>query len=310
MTTAADLEISLFRLDAGTEGDGDGVSYGIELRYSDPASEADKRQGGTTPVHFDLAELRQRELDPDSYGQYLAGQLLAEPAIRSFFDQAMAAAQVQGLLLRIRLAISPSTPELHTLRWETLRLPDAPAPLLTGQNLSFSRYLSSQDWRPVQLRAEGDASTGTGQELRALVVVADPSDVARFGLAPVNREQELAAAHAGLGDIATTELATRGQATLGNLALHLRDGYDILYLVAHGVLANGEPWLFLEKEDGTADRVPGRELATRINELEDRPRLAVLASCQRRRWAPGRPKLCGSASALRTGVGRVGSAAG
>jgi hypothetical protein len=192
----------------------------------------------------------------------------------------MAAAQVQGLLLRIRLAISPSTPELHTLRWETLRLPDAPVPLLTGQNLSFSRYLSSQDWRPVQLRAEGDASTGTGQELRALVVVADPSDVARFGLAPVNREQELAAAHAGLGDIATTELATRGQATLGNLALHLRDGYDILYLVAHGVLANGEPWLFLEKEDGTADRVPGRELATRINELEDRPRLAVLASCQ------------------------------
>ena len=46
------------------------------------------------------------------------------------------------------------------------------------------------------------------------------------------------------------------------------------------MLVEGEPWLFLEREDGTADRVRGGELVTRIQELEDRPRLVVLVSCQ------------------------------
>jgi hypothetical protein len=272
VTTSADLEISLFRSDAGNFSDGDGVSYGIGLRYSDPESEADKRLDGVAPVHFDPAELRQRSLDPAGCGQYLAGQLLAEPAIRSFFDQATAAAQARNLPLRIRLAINPGAAELQNLRWETLWLPDAPAPLLTGQNVSFSRFLASVDWRPVRLRPEAD--------LQALVVVADPSDAARFGLAPVKREAELAAARVGLGDIPVTELATRGQVTLNNIAAALRKGYDVLYLVAHGKLVDGTPWLFLEKEDGTAERMPGQDLVTLIAELEERPRLAVLVSCQ------------------------------
>ena len=270
--TSADLEISLYRRDAGGFSDGDGVSYGIGLRYGDPESEAEKRQDGVAPVHFDPAELRQRALDPADCGQYLAGQLLAEPATRAFFDQAVAAAQARNLALRIRMAINPGAAELHNLRWETLWLPGAPAPLLTGQNISFSRLLSSADWRPVRLRPESD--------LRALVVVADPSDAARFGLSSVNREQELATARAGLGDIPVTELATRGQVTLNNIADALREGCDVLYLVAHGKLVDGAPWLFLEREDGTAERVAGQDLVTRITELEERPRLAVLVSCQ------------------------------
>ena len=192
--------------------------------------------------------------------------------MRSFFDQALAVAQAADAPLRLRLNIAPGAPELHNLRWETLWLPGAAAPLLTGENLLFSRYLSSLDWKPVRLRPES--------ALRALVAVADPSDPGKYGLAPVDTAEELEAARRGLGEIAVTELATRGQVTLKNLAARLRDGYDILYLVAHGMLVDGEPWLFLEREDGTAERVPGRELATRIQELDDRPRLAVLVSCQ------------------------------
>jgi hypothetical protein len=270
--TQADLEISLYRRDAGSFSDGDGVSYGAGLRYNDPENEAEKRQDGVVPMHFDPVELRQRTLDPAGYGQYLAGQLLAEPAMRTFFDQAAAAVQARNFPLRIRLAINPGAAELHNLRWETLWLPGAPAPLLTGQNVSFSRFLGSVDWRPVRLRPEAD--------LRALVVVADPSDAARFGLSPVNREQELAAARTGLSDIPVTELATRGQVTLNNIAAALREGYDVLYLVAHGKLVDGAPWLFLEKEDGVTERVPGQDLVARIYELEERPRLVVLVSCQ------------------------------
>ena len=168
--------------------------------------------------------------------------------MRSFFGEALAAAQAQDVSLRLRLAISPGAAELHSLRWETLRLPERDAPLLTGQNLRFSRYLSSLDWRPVRLRPLAD--------LRALVAVAGPRDVERLAVGPVDTQTELAAARAGLGGIAVTELATRGQVTLNNLAVRFREGFDILYLVAHGMLVDGEPWLFLEQADGTA-RVPG-----------------------------------------------------
>ena len=260
----SDLEISLFRRDA--------ESYGVELRFTDPTSEADKRQGGVAPVRFDPAELRARALDPAAYGQYLAAQLLSEPAVRGFFDQALAAAQAQDASLRLRIAIAPSAPELHNLRWETLRLPEAGVPLLSGQNLTFSRYLSSLDWRPVRLRPQAD--------LRALVTVASPGNAAKWQVAEVDTEAELAAARAGLGDIPVTELASRGQVTLANLAAHLRDGYDILYLVAHGLLVDGEPQILLEQEDGAGTWTPGRELVTRIYELQDRPRLVVLVSCQ------------------------------
>ena len=267
-TGAVELEISLFR----SSGAGETARYGIELRFNDPASQVDHRQPGAAPVRFDLAELRARSLDPAAYGAYLLEQLLAEPAVRSGFDKAIAAAETANATLHIRLAISPSAAELHALRWETLRLSAASAPLLTGQNVTFSRYLSGLDWRPVRLRPEA--------ELRALVAVADPADAAKYRLAPVDRDAELTAARAGLGDTAITELATRGQVTLDAIATALRDGYDILYLVAHGRLIDGEPYLFLENEEGAVARVPGRELAARIHDLADRPRLAVLVSCQ------------------------------
>ena len=259
-----DLELALHRRD--------GQSYSLEMRYSDPASEVDRAFTSSQPVRLDLAELRQRSADAAAYGLYLGGQVLADPASRSFFDQAVAVSETGNQPLRIRLAIGPSAPELHSLRWETLRLPGASSPLLTNETLRFSRYLSSMDWRPVTLRPEG--------ELRALVVAADPSDLARFRLSPVDAAAEEAAARAGLGSIHTDALATRGQATLDNLARRLRDNYDIIYLVAHGLLVDGEPWLFLEQPDGSAERVPGGELATRIREAQQRPRLVVLASCQ------------------------------
>lgn len=263
-TLHPDLEISLHRRD--------GSAYSLEMRFSDPTSEVDRAYSAASPVRFDAVELRQRAGDAAAYGDFLGSQLLADPASRSFLDQAVAVSQTQSQPLRIRLAIGPSAPELHSLRWETLRLPGVDSPLLTSETLRFSRYLSSADWRPASLRPES--------ELRALVVVANPSDLARYRLAEVDAAAEEAAARAGLGPIQTDALTTRGQATLDNLTKRLRDGYDIVYVVAHGLLVDGEPWLFLEQADGTTDRVPGSELANRIREAQQRPRLVVLASCQ------------------------------
>jgi len=55
---------------------------------------------------------------------------------------------------------------------------------------------------------------------------------------------------------------------------------DILYLAAHGTVANGEPRIWLEDDDGKAAITSADELTVRIRELQQQPRLIVLASCQ------------------------------
>ncbi len=270
MTEYADLEIGLHRRSAG--------AYAIEFRYSQPNSEADVRfdQGQPAEASFDLSELDQLVLDPAAYGRKLTDLLFGETAVDNAFSQARANAQSLEVPLRLRLMIGPSAPELHRLHWETMQDPRDGSPLTTSENLLFSRYLSSSDWRPVRLRAKG--------ELRALVMVANPSDLSDYNLGPVDVEGEMQRAQQGLGNIPVTALSEPGssqRATLNNLVSHLRsEDHDILYLVCHGALAKEEPWLWLEDEQGKVERISGVELVTRLKEMGQRPRLVVLASCE------------------------------
>ncbi len=257
----ADLEILI-----STHG---GTSYGVTLRFRRPDAGQDKVLAA--PWTLTEAALLAREHDPAAYGEELAAQLLAEPAARSFLDQALAVAASQQTPLHLRLFISGEAEALHSLRWETLRLPGSVAPLAVGESVRFSRYLDSDNWRPVMAAPQAT--------LRAVIAIASP-DVAGTTLAEVRTEQELAAACAGLTGIATVELATRGQATLPNLLARLRDGCDILYLVAHGMIVEGEPQVLLEREDGSRAWTSGRDLAARLGDLAKLPSLAVLVSCQ------------------------------
>src|SRR6185369_15610695 len=103
----------------------------------------------------------------------------------------------------------------------------------------------------------------------------------RFGdrrLAPVDVKRELEIAQSGLGTMATTVLGgadanERRRASLSNLAAGLRDGYDVLYLVCHGALIDGEPWLWLEDDHGNVSRTRGRELVNQVREAVRVPRL-------------------------------------
>ncbi len=128
----------------------------------------------------------------------------------------------------------------------------------------------------MRLRARG--------ELRALAVVANPSDLADYNLAPIDVEREAARATQALGQIPTTILAgleNHQRPTLNILVDYLREvEFDILYLACHGSLVREEPWLWLEDDQGRAARLSGTELVIRIKELEQPPRLAVLASCE------------------------------
>lgn len=270
MTEFADLEIGLHRRDAG--------SYAVEFRFSPPDSEAvvSIGQGHQAQVSFDPGELNELAYDPAGYGQKLTQFLFADPEVKTAFARARTSVQSLGVPLRLRLVIGPSAPNLHSLRWETLRDPESGSPLSTNENLVFSRYMSSLDWRPVRLRSRG--------ELSALVMVANPAGLADYNLAPIEVEAEVERAKQGLGQIPVTVLPKLDggkRSTLNNLIDHLRDrDYDILYLVCHGALVKREPWLWLENDQGNVARVSGNELVTRLNELMERPRLIVLASCE------------------------------
>ncbi len=266
MTAYADLELGIHRREA--------EHYTLEMRFSQPESDADTRLLPSNPLlQFDVAALREQSLDDSAYGRELSKCLFADTEVRSAFAQARGNAQALEATLRLRLFIGPGAPELHNLRWETLRDPQTDSPLLTSEQVLFSRYLSSLDWRPVRLRAQ--------TELRALVVIANPENLTDYNLAPVDVAGELERAETGLGNnIRVATLAAEEKATLNTLSTHLREGYDILYLVCHGALIKGEPRLWLEDEAGQVKTAPGSELVTRLQELPQSPRLVVLSSCQ------------------------------
>jgi hypothetical protein len=265
LTRYAELEIGFQRITAG--------DHQVELRFTDPLSEAAvPAERGSAAL--DAAVLLALQDDPRTYGEALTAQFFAEERVRSFYLRARTAVEASERCLRLRLVIGPSAPELHGLRWELLRDPETGEPLATSEKILFSRFLVSQDWRPVRLRRRA--------ALRALIAVAAPSDCASYRLAEVDRDGEIARARRGLGDIQVTTLGgEREPLTLERLVAGLREGADIVYLVSHGALVRGQvPWLFLQDEEGKIARVEGAALAERLRELPDPPRLMVLASCE------------------------------
>lgn len=265
-----ELEVSLHRRDSG--------SYMVDFRFSQPNSEADNRlvQDAMPQFSTSFEALQNLAHDPVGYGKQLTEDFFADSSVKDAFAQALASAQSQDLSLRVRLLIGPSAPELQSLRWETLNNPRDGSPLCTSENILFSRYLSSLDWRPVRLRPQGN--------LCALAFIANPSDLADYSLAPVEIAGEYQRARDGLGSIPVDlvpQPETDQRASLDTLVKRLRETeYDILYLVAHGAMVKDEPWLWFEDENGKVARTAGSELATRLKELTQRPRLVVLASCQ------------------------------
>ncbi len=267
-TLYPELEIGLHRLAA--------EAVQVELRFCDPASEAEvpSEKG---PAALDLAELLTLQQDPRAYGEALAAQVFADERVRGLYSRVKTAVEASGRFLRLRLLVGPSAPELHGLRWELLRDPETRAPLATSEKTLFSRFMVSQDWRPVKLRRK--------TELAALIAVAAPSDLATYKLAAVDLDGEIARAREGLGGIRSTVLGREEPLTLERLTAALRregdEGIDVLYLVCHGILVRGQlPYLFLQDDDGKAARIEGAALAERLRELPEPPRLVVLASCE------------------------------
>jgi hypothetical protein len=249
-------------------------SYKVELQFSAPGADADTELDAGEAT-FDFDGLDNALGDVAVYGALLSRGLFGDEKVLSGYRQARAAAAATPL--RVRLFIDSDAAELQALRWETLQDPQDGASLVTGERIFFSRYLRSPDWRPLVLRPRA--------QLRALVVIANPANLASYApegipLQPLDVQQELDLAMSGLDGIPVKALHARGEATLANLSLCLREGYEVLYLVCHGAFVGGRSILYLEDQEGKRAPVSGSELAGILSELRTPPTLVVLASCQ------------------------------
>ncbi|MCP3956320.1 MAG: CHAT domain-containing protein [bacterium] len=277
-THYAELEIGLSR-------GADGV-YLEELRFSHPESETEiPPLRGETPI--DAGELLQHQLDPRAYGKALGEALFPDTSItlaggkttslRAHYRRIETAVESGSLHLRLRLRLDPSASDLQALRWELLRDPESGDALAMSEKSLFSRFMASQDWRPVKLQPKS--------EPKALIAVSSPSDLGegkKYQLAEVDADGEIDRARQAL-EGARIEVAGKDEPlTLDHLINRLRDGIDVLYLACHGAISKRDnvPALYLQNADGTNAVTRGAELATRLAELARPPRLAFLASCE------------------------------
>jgi hypothetical protein len=263
------LEIEIHR---GSDAD----TYELTVSHQDPRSQA-----SAPNLHgrasFDLTKLLATESRADGYGEALSRQLFSDEHVERRFVEVEREAQSAEHFLRVVLRIDASASHLQSLRWELLRHPKTGVLLATSERILLSRFMSSDDRRPVRLRERAEVS--------ALVAIAAvPHDaLARSNLAPVDFDGEAARAKAALGDAKLRVLGgPDAPCTRQRLIAALRDGVDILYFVGHGQFnaRTGQPSLLLPSEDGGLERVDGEALVAEIVDLQHPPRLAVLASCQ------------------------------
>lgn len=263
LQSIADLELRI---------GGEPGSWQLSTRLTQADDRADIERGPFS-TSLDEKELLSYSNDLAAYGAALSAMIFADPLAVVAFTEARATTLGSNRHLRIRLHLPAS---LHHLRWETLIDPRSKRHLaLEGELLLLSRYLSGEDFHPVGVRPK--------QTLRALIAVAAPRDVDRYGLSPIVAEAELKLGTDALTGIQqVVQLSSPSECvTWETLEAQLRLGFDILYLVCHGALINGRPILYLEKADSTVALIDGALLVDYIRGLGSRrPLLVVLASCE------------------------------
>ena len=221
--TSADLEIRILaRQDQG---------YPVEITFS---GEQEFPRGYLKPDILPWIP----GSSPTWDGERLFAALFADDELK----KAWATVQGQSPQRRIRLRIDASAPELHALPWELLRevSPGVTArTLATHADTPFSRYLAGQ-WRPGRPILH--------RPIKLLVAIANPTDLAEYGLAELDVEAEKRLIEEAVSDVGADRnpYADRNPddqlaltfleqpVTLPALEAELKKGYHILHLVAHG----------------------------------------------------------------------------
>jgi len=208
-------------------------------------------------------------------GEQLWQWFMADPNLR----QDWARLSGQHPQRRLRLHLDAAAPELHTLPWEQLH--DGHSHLAASDNTPFSRYLAGP-WRPQP--------PITADPVRVLVAIANPDNLKKYELQPVDVAKEWSLMHAAAADPRFELIQLTAPITLARLETALRDGVHILHLVGHGQMTrNGEnALLYLADENNQVQHVRDSEFVAMLTRLlggvdtvaTAHLRLVYLSSCQ------------------------------
>jgi hypothetical protein len=219
------------------------------------------------------------DLSLEEDGWHLFDLLLADPQVRSAW------AEVRGRYpqRRIRLRIDAEAPELHALPWELLReeREGGPINLAAAEATPFSRYMASEHGYAGPIRV---------RPIRILVAIANPSNLGRWRLQPIEVDYEMALLRQALEGLNVELIEVPQPCTLEALEEGLRKGPHILHLIAHGKYrqADRKAVIFMANRYNLvrlmyADKhrnIFARQLTDANWREEDKLRLVFLASCE------------------------------
>jgi len=260
----ADLEVRILKKDAS--------GYPVEITFN---GEQEFPRGVLSP---DLPVLTAGEASGQD-GVRMFQWLFSDNALKT----AWANARGQKPQRRIRLRIDEGAPELHPIPWELLRdIADGGVAidLAAAEATPFSRYIAGS-WVP--------GSPILKRPIRILVAVANPSNLADFGLAAIDPDAELKLLQDAVAGNPKIELVKlEGPCTLEAIDAALRKGIHILHFVGHGKYAEGTSVLFLCDAQGKVQLAKdtdiaemfGRQLVDAGAQADDKLRLVYLSSCQ------------------------------
>ena len=237
---------------------------------------------------YDFNNLIAQHENQNEYG-ILLGKAIFQGSVRETFIRALSKTS-KDCRLRILLSIEVADNDsIKTLHWERLCAPidtDGSWHLLArDQRVPFSLYIPTiiDRYFPPMGR----------QDLRALVVVASPSNLGKYQLTPFDVEAVLSGVKESFGNIPYDVLANNvagalGPPTLQELSKQLTNAkkpYTLLHFVCHGKLLNsGETVLYWATEDDRVLPVPGSELIEEFKNIGNNhrglPQFTFLCSCE------------------------------
>lgn len=235
----------------------------------------------------DFAKLIENSENEKEYG-ILLGKALFREEVRDTFIRAFSKSS-QDNPLRILLAIEAAQEEqVKTLHWERLCAPidaDGGWNLLARDcRVPFSLYIPTiidRRFPPIGRR-----------DLRALILVASPSNLGKYQLAPFDVEAALSGVKEALGEIPYEFLANNvegalGPPTLQELSKQLTNApkpYTLLHFVCHGKLIDtGETVLYWATPDDQVLPIAAKGLLEELRYVGNQkglPHFTFLCTCE------------------------------
>jgi hypothetical protein len=240
------------------------------------------------------------EAGADEAGARLFAAFCSDERVRMAWNLAAALAPRR----RIRLRIDDDAPELHTLPWEALR---DTSPAAADREPAADRDTPLLAPGPVVARpaARPQRAPRAGPQRRRGPPPTSTSTASPRSSAPT-RSTASPTPWPSRPPASSSTPPSPAPCTLAALEAALERGFHVLHLVAHGVARrDGELSIFLEKDDGSVDRVDGSSFAAMLERLGRELRLVVLMVCSSAVRSPGDARVGLAPRLLAAGVPAV-----